>query len=221
MAVANTYYDNINRELYARIPPGCGRVLEVGCGVGSLGAKYKAENPGCFYCGVEIHRPSAEIAAGRLDQVMACAIDDADLGAYLGSFDCIVYGDLLEHLTDPWATLARHRALLAETGRVAACIPNVQFWKVLQDLLHGRWAYGDEGILDRTHLRFFTLETIQQMFQSAGFAVDQVTGRYWQQAEAAAFAEAMRPALAALGADFDRFKSMVSVFQYVVGASKA
>ena len=71
--------------------------------------------------------------------------------------DCLVYGDVLKHLKDPWSLLREHRAFLSERGLVLACIPNIQHWTILTALLRGQWNYQEEGLLDRTHLRFFTL----------------------------------------------------------------
>ena len=71
--------------------------------------------------------------------------------------DCLVFGDVLEHLVDPWAVLARLARLVCDGGQILACIPNVQHYSVIVSLLRGKWDYQDEGLLDRTHLRFFTL----------------------------------------------------------------
>jgi 2-polyprenyl-3-methyl-5-hydroxy-6-metoxy-1,4-benzoquinol methylase len=102
-----------------------------------------------------------------MDQVVvgdAENIEAADLGIEPGTVDCLVYGDVLEHMVDPWSLLRRQAAWLRPQGMVLACIPNVQHWSMFMRLLHGNWRYEEEGLLDRTHLRFFTLESISQLF---------------------------------------------------------
>ncbi len=106
------YYDNINLDLLNGIPLTSQRVLEIGCGAGRLGMEFKKRNPGSSYFGVEIEAPAAAIAASRLDMVLCGSVETIDLGFLNGSLDCIVYGDVLEHLGDPWAVLKSHRALL-------------------------------------------------------------------------------------------------------------
>jgi tetratricopeptide (TPR) repeat protein len=86
-----------------------------------------------------------------------------------GTFDCVICADVLEHLRDPWAFLARVRPLLAPQGLLLASIPNVQFVQVLWELAQGRWTYQPAGILDRTHLRFFTRREFRRALRAAGF----------------------------------------------------
>ena len=95
------------------------------------------------------------------------------------SVDCLVFGDVLEHLVDPWAALTRLSRLVREGGQVLACIPNVQHYSVIVNLLRGKWDYQDEGLLDRTHLRFFTLSGIQDLFAKAGLRVFDIQPRWW------------------------------------------
>lgn len=215
------YYEILNPVLLDCIPPDASVVLEIGCAVGALGAGYKDRNPGCAYYGVEIHPPSAEIAARRLDKVICGSAEEVDLSFLENSVDCIVYGDVLEHLVDPWALLRKHRALLKPGGRIAACIPNIQHWTLLQHLLQGHWVYSDHGLLDRTHLRFFTLSTIFTSLTEAGYRVDNLMGIRVDEAGAAAFTEAMKPGLVNLGIDPDLFRQRCAALQYVAVATPA
>jgi SAM-dependent methyltransferase len=88
--------------------------------------------------------------------------------------DCVIFADVLEHLVDPWRTARKYRDLLRPGGTVVASIPNVAHRSVLGGLLRHRWDYDVQGILDRTHLRFFTRETALEMFEQAGFSIRQV-----------------------------------------------
>src|SRR5262249_5164258 len=130
--------------------------------------------PRARYLGVESHLPAAEKAAQRMERVVrgeADSISKDQLGIETGTVDCLVYGAVLEHLIDPWGLLQRQAAWLRPGGMVLACIPNVQHWSLLVELLRGRWRYQDEGLLDRTHLRFFTREGALDLMSRAGLEV--------------------------------------------------
>ena len=215
------YYDHFNADLYAAIPPAAGTVLEIGCGAGRLGSIYKERNPASRYIGVELDAPAAAVAAGRLDLVLCGAIEALDLDFLSGQADCIVYGDVLEHLVDPWAVLKRHAALLSPTGKMVASIPNVQNWSIIVDLLRGDWTYRDFGLMDRTHVRFFTLNSIVALFEGAGLKVEGLGAVVVEQPSATLLAEMMRPVLEKLGVDVAAFHERASVFQYLVTAAKA
>lgn len=214
------YYDNLNTGLLESIPADAKTVLEIGCGAGRLGQEFKKAHPECTYYGVEIDGPSAAIAGTRLDMALCGSIEDIDLSFLAGKLDCIVYGDVLEHLIDPWAVLRTHAELLAPGGKVIACIPNSQHWTILAGLLQGQWTYQDNGLMDRTHLRFFTLRSIQAMFEGAGLALDSIIGRNVEPDRALPFFEAMAPALPKLGIDEAAFRQHTNVFQYLVKASR-
>jgi 2-polyprenyl-3-methyl-5-hydroxy-6-metoxy-1,4-benzoquinol methylase len=85
---------------------------------------------------------------------------------------------VLEHTRDPWNVLARYRRLLKPGGQVIASIPNIRFYAIIARLMFNRWGYRDSGILDRTHLRFFTLATMREMFAQAGYRVHSVERKY-------------------------------------------
>ena len=214
------YYGNLNTPLLDAIPPDAALVLEVGCGAGGLGAAHKARHPDCLVYGIEIHPASAAIAAARLDMVLCGSVETLDLSSMQGQIDCLVYGDVLEHLVDPWGVLARHRALLSARGRVVASLPNVQHWSLLEHLLCGGWTYSDHGILDDTHLRFFTLNSIHTLFDGAGYSIERTIGLHASPERAAAFAAKLGPALAAFGIDPARFEQTIGPLQFLVSAAR-
>lgn len=167
------YYDNVNLDLLNRIPLGLERILELGCGSGALGAAYKRRNPSCEWVGVELIGSAAREAMGVLDSVFIGDIEDEnfDWGLIRDDYDAIVFGDVLEHLRDPWSVLKRLVGCLKPTGFVVSCIPNVGHIQVLGQLLKGDFEYAASGLLDRTHLRFFTLKTMRHLYQGAGLEV--------------------------------------------------
>jgi 2-polyprenyl-3-methyl-5-hydroxy-6-metoxy-1,4-benzoquinol methylase len=109
-----------------------------------------------------------------LDRVVCGDVEAVALDFPEGYFDCVVCADVLEHLRDPWAVLRRLRPLVAEGGCVVASIPNLQHLKPVLKILLDRFEYEEAGLLDSTHLRFFTLSTIRGLFRETGYRVERV-----------------------------------------------
>ncbi len=164
------YFSFDRPEVRACVPETAKTVLDVGCGAGRLGAALK-EDRDCFVIGVEQDREMANRARFALDDVIVGDIEekvDKLPGDY---FDCIVVADVLEHLKDPEAVLRKLGYALREDGAIVASIPNVRHWPVIKGLLEGKWDYADAGILDKTHLRFFTRKSIVELFHKTGLAI--------------------------------------------------
>jgi O-antigen biosynthesis protein len=148
------------------------RVLEVGPGWGHVTRVLKQR--GCHVTCIEL---SAEMAAATerfCDRMIVGNIEAADLRQELPSqcFDVITFGDVLEHLRNPVAVLRQVKPLLTASGCIVASIPNVSHQSVLYALMLGEFPYSDDGLLDRTHLRFFTRRTLDTMFREAGFRIN-------------------------------------------------
>ncbi len=173
-----SYYEFARPELLERIPASARRVLDVGCGAGRLGEAVKARQA-AEVVGVELDAHAAELARARLDRVLCADVQELPASFAPGVFDAVVCGDVLEHLHDPAGLLRRARSWLAPEGRLIASIPNVRHHTVVRGLLRGDWTYESAGLLDRTHLRFFTLRSIRELFARCGYeleAVDAVPG---------------------------------------------
>lgn len=147
------------------------RVLDVGCANGYL-AKVLTEERSCTVSGVEYDAKAAEEARPVLEQLVVGDLEQLDLAEELGDakFDVIVFGDVLEHLRDPLPVLRSSRRLLAPGGYVVISIPNVAHGAVRLSLLQGRFDYRPLGLLDSTHIRFFTRDNLKAMLRDAGFA---------------------------------------------------
>jgi 2-polyprenyl-3-methyl-5-hydroxy-6-metoxy-1,4-benzoquinol methylase len=169
------YFGNSRSEMLAFIPAKARTVLDVGCGSGVFGASIKARLDAEIW-GVEL--TDAAVAASEvLHKVFCGPIQNhlADLPDRY--FDCICLNDVIEHLVDPWSILLQLKDKLSSTGVVVASIPNVRHYKNLWQLLvDGNWKYTDSGILDRTHLRFFTPLSMQQLFGDCGYRVSTIQG---------------------------------------------
>ena len=152
------------------------RVLDVGCATGFLGEALAAQ--GCTVTGVERDAQAAAEARTHLDEVVEADFNVMALADLFPGrdFDVIVFGDVLEHLMDPDAVLRSAVKLLATGGAVVISIPNVTHGSLRLAVLQGRWDYRDTGLLDRTHLRFFTRESVVRMVADAGLHVTSLRG---------------------------------------------
>jgi len=172
------YFSCPRTELLPLVPAEAARFLEIGCGEGEFARALRAARgqSKLEVVGVELCEGPGQRAAAVLDTLIVGNVEQMEL-PYRDYFDCVVFADVLEHLVDPWKMLTRARSFLRPNGMVIASIPNVQQWIVLRDLILGEWDYTDFGIMDNTHLRFFTKKSILKMFASTGFDVRHFHGR--------------------------------------------
>jgi 2-polyprenyl-3-methyl-5-hydroxy-6-metoxy-1,4-benzoquinol methylase len=173
MEIREHYYGLVRPEIVAMLPDDCSAVLDVGCGNGALGRRLK-ESGVSVVCGIDLSARAAEEARKVLDHVIEGNIELIDLPFERGSFDCIVCADVLEHLVDPWSVLGRLKKFLRPEGAIVASIPNIGFHRIIRGLIRGRWQYADAGILDRTHLRFFTLRGIEDLFSANEMRIEKI-----------------------------------------------
>ncbi|MGB2875107.1 MAG: methyltransferase domain-containing protein [Gaiellaceae bacterium] len=155
------------------VEPGS-RVLEFGCATGYM-SQILRDRLGASVVGVELDAEAAQLAAVHTERVLVGDAEELDLEAELGGdrFDAILFADVLEHLRDPAALLRRVRQFVGEGGVVVASIPNIAHASVRLALLGGSFRYREQGLLDESHLRFFTREGIQDLFESSGYLITQ------------------------------------------------
>ncbi|KAA5610229.1 methyltransferase domain-containing protein [Rhodovastum atsumiense] len=214
------YPDVPNPDLLDRIPLDARAVLDVGCATGALGAEYKRRNPACRFLGIELDVDAARLAATRLDQV---AIGDVEADPFpfgTGPFDCIIYGDVLEHLRDPWSVLTRQAEALSPDGVVLICMPNAEHWSFVERLLRGTWDYEETGLFDRTHLRWFTRAATRRAVLGAGLLPVEVAPRIFDAAASEEFVRDAAPALVALGIDVTAYRERAQPLQHVWRAAR-
>lgn len=173
---SDAYYEFLRPEMLAYVPKEARKVLEVGCGSGIFAGQLKAERNVEIW-GIELVKDAATKASKVLDKVIIGNIETDKIDLPSNYFDCIIFNDVLEHLLDPWEVLRKLGPALVENGCVVASIPNIRHFDVIQPLLYYKeWKYADEGVLDRTHLRFFTQKTMGDLFAVSGYEIVRIEG---------------------------------------------
>lgn len=166
------YFSLVRRDIAGLLPAKVGNVLEVGCGSGATLRWLKEAGLARSTTGIELSAVAAAQAAQHCDRLFRGDADEA-LGKLRDErFDTVLCLDVLEHLMDPWATLTSVQALVKPGGTLIVSLPNVRHHSVVLPLLfRGRWEYQCAGIMDRTHLRFFTRDAATRMLEDSGFDV--------------------------------------------------
>ena len=151
-------YENARPELAKHVPITARRVLDLGCEV----------------VGVEVDPAYAADAGARLDRVVTADLERIDWSE-LGGFDCLIAGDVLEHLSDPWGVLSAAAVLLEPGATAVVSLPNVRYWETFWMLgVRGTFPRRSQGIFDATHLRWFTLADAHHLLDEAGLEVEAV-----------------------------------------------
>jgi 2-polyprenyl-3-methyl-5-hydroxy-6-metoxy-1,4-benzoquinol methylase len=156
-------------DLVSRIPAGAISALDVGCSRGET-ARLLRKAGVTRVVGIEPDAGDAADAAKLCDRVLTVQLEDVR-EEFSGQFDAVLFGDVLEHLIDPAAALARVRPWLSPRGVVVASVPNLGHWSVIGDLLEGRFDYVPYSILSGTHVRHFTRQTLGDLFEASGYRV--------------------------------------------------
>lgn len=171
-AKQSSYFSGARVDLVARLPiDTTARILEIGCGTGATGALALARSRAGSYTGVELFEAAAEEARRHLSEVIVGDVERLEFGWQPCSFDVLIMSEVLEHLIEPWVVLRKLRAFLRPGAIVLASSPNVAHWRVIRELACGRFRLADQGVFDRTHMRWFTPESFVAMFEQAGYDV--------------------------------------------------
>ena len=164
------YHDILRREILEIVPRTATRILDLGCGTGKLGKALK-QRQRCYVEGIELNKEACQIAGETLDAIRSDNLNRFDPTFLDDQYDCLIFADILEHLISPWQTLKKFTKVLTANGTVIASIPNITHPWIISQMQKGLFRYEPAGILDITHLRFFTKTTIGQMFYKAGLKI--------------------------------------------------
>ncbi len=173
----DNYYHGQRNEMLEFIPVNAVRILEVGCGEGGFAKLLKSINNELEIWGVEINPEAAEKGKDIFKEIFV-----GDVFKYMDKlpddyFDCIIFNDVIEHVVDPYSLLTAMKRKLSPAGVISCSIPNIRHYNELFSLVFKKqWRYEDAGILDRTHLRFFTGRSIREMFDELGFDMVKMKG---------------------------------------------
>jgi SAM-dependent methyltransferase len=167
---SDDYFAHARKEIAPWLPKQCGRVLEIGCGAGATLGWLRQQKRASLTVGVEIAEGAARSARSHADEVHCLDFERDELALAGEKFDLILCLDVLEHMVNPWQVVDRLVSQhLAPGGTLLVSLPNVRHHSVLLPLLlRGRWDYQDAGLLDRTHLRFFTRGTAIELLSHPG-----------------------------------------------------
>jgi 2-polyprenyl-3-methyl-5-hydroxy-6-metoxy-1,4-benzoquinol methylase len=170
-----SYFNHSRPELLPFIPKSTKALLDIGCGAGTFGKSVK-NTLGCEVWGIEPAQGPALEAKKILDHVVVGLFDEA-YPQVNRTFDVVCFNDVLEHMPDPWDALQKTKKLIREGGIVMASMPNILHYQEFMDILIRKdWKYAEAGIMDKTHLRFFTKKSMIRMFEESGYSVLQIQG---------------------------------------------
>jgi 2-polyprenyl-3-methyl-5-hydroxy-6-metoxy-1,4-benzoquinol methylase len=176
----NPSYTGPRSDILKSIPYESRKILDIGCSTGELGNRLKQQRD-AHVTGIELSADLASEAQTKLDRVIIDDIEKISLNDYFPPkyFDCIIFGDVLEHLRDPWTVLRNATHVLRDDGVVVASIPNIRHYTTVMNLiLKAYWPYRDRGIHDKNHLRFFTCRNIKELFGESDLQITKIHRNY-------------------------------------------
>lgn len=174
------YFSNIRWNIIDLIPEGNHRILDIGCGDGATLKKLKELGKANEIFGIEINEDIAKKLSQDLDEIVIGDVESIEPAFNEKYFDYILFGDNLEHLINPDKVLNKYKKLLKDDGFIIASIPNIKYFIIILKLIiFDEFKYVDAGILDRSHLRFFTKREIKRMFQNANLKIIYIEPNLW------------------------------------------
>jgi methionine biosynthesis protein MetW len=163
------YGDGYNRNVFDLVPEEA-FVLDVGCSTGKLGEKLINEK-NCRVFGIDFSPKSIKIASKRLNKAILFDLDSGKLPFANNKFDVIIFADVLEHIKRPDLVLKKFKKILKDDGLVIVSIPNIGYVSSRIRHLFGKWDYYETGLMDKTHIRFFTFKTMSELFLNSGYCI--------------------------------------------------
>jgi len=168
------YFGYMRPEMVAMLPSEYSKILEVGCNVGNF-SQYI--NKPCEYWGIEPFENAAKVAKTKLDKILVGFYEEVENEIPDNYFDLVIANDVIEHMKEPWLFLQDIKKKMSPNGSLVLSIPNVRYYSNLIELLQEKdWKYRNCGILDITHLRFFTQKSIVRLLDESGFEIEKTQG---------------------------------------------
>src|SRR3970040_1993556 len=165
------YYDNVRKEMLKYLPSDAKKIIDIGCGNGAFASLVKQKNDAQVW-GIELMEQEAILAETVLDKVFIGNCEVHLEGLPENYFDVIYFNDVLEHLVDPYSVLELLKSKLSAKGIIISSIPNVRFFRTFFRVLFSKdWRYEEYGVMDKTHLRFFTGKSIKKMYTDLGYTI--------------------------------------------------
>jgi|GEM_PF-542531 len=206
------YYNNPRPDIQSLVDDSAKTILDIGCGSGIMGLELKKKNTAEIW-GVELNESAALKARQHLDCVLQGPIERNIELLPEDYFDTIIFADVIEHLVNPAEVLESIKPKLHKNGQLILSIPNVRFWNVIVNLLEGNWEYEETGILDKTHLRFFTYSSILNLLRCAGYDIVSTIAVV---SKDVTVPDKVIEALKSVGYNVGSLKEQSSHFQYLV-----
>ena len=175
-----TAYTGVNQEIITMIPKDAESVLDVGCARGALlDAISKSNDKNIFTVGIEVNKKFVSEAKKKIDKVELANFETYDVAKLRKKFDVIIFGDVLEHFKKPPEAIKKAKTILKKNGLIIASIPNIRHYHAFVEIfIKGIFPREQRGIFDNTHLRFFTLKNIKNLFRSNGFEITKIKRKY-------------------------------------------
>jgi SAM-dependent methyltransferase len=211
--------DGLNLKLLDAIPAMAQRVLELGCGDGRLGRRFKELHRATHWCGVDFTSEAVQQSSAHLDHVVQMDLDHIDLSRLPGPFDVIVIGDLLEHLRQPLRLLEGLHDLATADAQIVCCLPNMAHLSVIERLVAGDISYDPVGLLDDTHVRFFSPSSAFKTFLDGGW-LPHLQDQYRAEVPPTAFAAHIVEAAKALGLPAQTAVRNLGLYQMILVCRK-
>jgi 2-polyprenyl-3-methyl-5-hydroxy-6-metoxy-1,4-benzoquinol methylase len=220
------YFDNVNPTILQFVQSDMLKICEFGCGGGALAAAIRKKNSDpIYYVGLELDDAAIVRAKPHLDLAIQCNLDfipswesNDIISQSLPNeyFDCIIFGDVLEHLREPENVLLQAVSKLKPGGAAIVCIPNVQHWTVFANLVSGSWPKMESGLFDRTHIRWFTYQDMVKLLEDAGLVIENAVGRVFDADNGKAVVAQLSGLTKLLNIDFSQFQERCLPLQYVL-----
>jgi 2-polyprenyl-3-methyl-5-hydroxy-6-metoxy-1,4-benzoquinol methylase len=173
----NNYYAHSRPEMIKFVSKKHRKILDVGCGEGCFSSLLRSKRKNIEIWGIEMDSEAVKKSTSRVDHLIFGDVNRVVEELPDNYFECIIFNDVLEHMADPYCLLEKIKSKLSSDGTIVCSIPNVRHIRVLRDLLIKKnWRYSDAGVLDRTHLRFFTKKSIIEMFDNLNYNIVKMEG---------------------------------------------